>query len=323
MHIEYSLAGPYDFSCDYPLMSDLIRLCYPEREHENCRSIEEWFQASLDGDDFQPLRRLYEQLMKSDYHLVQRLIQNAERQTSSYGRFFEMYPDADFVTFNYDSFVELSLFKMRRWAPVDGYGVPVLAAQIPMAPNRGVLRTSKSVVLHLHGSLCIYDSSFRISEPDAAGTNWLQQKPQSDYLFDPDSLGGLFLPWRRYSEAHQGPAPIEARVIAPVPNKAEGLRRDFLTKVRSQAERRIQKADAVVAIGYNFNPSDAGSFEPLLSAVARRADPTLTVVTPSALETTERLGKFYDGIHFHPVPLSFSQWAVAHCESQNGTIPAG
>jgi hypothetical protein len=220
--------------------------------------------------------------MKADYYLVPSLVLSDGEQTSSYGRFFERFPDADFITFNYDSFVEIALLRMGRWAPGDGYGLPVFAAQMPGLIEEPSCTKSESIVLHMHGSLCVYESHFSYSTPDDAGVRWLQQKPEIEYIFDPDSLGNLFVPWERVVQPLLGADRLEERIIAPVPDKAEGLKRAFVMQMRKLAENKIREADDVIVIGYRFNPVDEESFAPLLAAVAERKNPVLTVVSPSA-----------------------------------------
>jgi hypothetical protein len=303
------------------MMPDLIHLCYPKRSPQECRSVEEWFHESLQSQDFTPLRRLCDTLMEADYYLAPRLIRTEGEQTSSYGRFFQQFRAADFITFNYDSFVEAALLRMRRWIPTDGYGLPVFAAQMPVRAEGVVIpANSDSLVLHLHGSLCVYESHFAFSEVDSSGVHWLQQKPEIEYAFDPDSLGHLFVPWERVVQPLLGVDPVQERVIAPVPNKADGLRRAFVMSVRSRAEDVIREADSVVAVGYRFNPVDEESFGFLLSAIAERDGAVLTVVSPSAEATVERLAKSYADVSFRAIPLGFSDWASAGFTLDSGAV---
>ncbi|MEP7008934.1 MAG: hypothetical protein ABJC13_01280 [Acidobacteriota bacterium] len=308
IHVEHSMGGPYDYSCRYPLVSDLIRLCYPNRTEEVCSSVEEWFQESLLSQNYEPLRRLYEDLMWTDWNLVPRLIPEGE-QVSSYGRFLKTFKDADFITFNYDSFIELSLLRMKRWIPRDGYGVPVAAGLIQSHENK-VPAKSQNLVVHLHGSLCVYESRVSISKPDQAGVRRMRlEMPQ--YILEPGSLGELFLPWSGQHKYESGPiAEIEERVIAPVPEKTVGLKRDFIEIMRSRALELVRNSDSIVAIGFRFNPVDEESFRFLLSAIAERSDKALTVVSPSAMETTARLAKSYPDVLFRAIQKGFASWAA-------------
>ena len=151
IHVEYSLGGPFDFGCRYPLVTDLIRLCYPDRKPEDCTSVEDWSQESLQARDFNPLRRLCDELMRADYYLVPSLIESNGEQVSSYGRFLQTFSEADFITFNYDSFVEIALLRMGRWAPGDGCGLPVFAAQMPGITEDVVVPTSSESCVQFEG----------------------------------------------------------------------------------------------------------------------------------------------------------------------------
>jgi hypothetical protein len=248
--------------------------------------------------------------MKADYYLVPGLIASGGNQTSSYGRFLERFREADFITFNYDSFIEAALLRLGRWIPTDGFGLPVFAARInPLADGAEIPSASESLVLHIHGSLCVYESHFSFSGPDKSGVRWLKQKPETEFLFDPDSLGLLFVPWQRVIQPLLGADRLEDRVIAPVPEKTEGLKREFVMKVRERASTVVSTADVVIAVGYSFNPVDEESFGFLLRAIAAKQDPTLIVVSPSAEATIERLAKTYGDVTFKSVPSTFRQWA--------------
>jgi len=305
-----SLNGPFKFVCRYPLMKELVPLCFPERQNEVCQSIEEWFQQSNESGNMKPLRHLYDELMKADYYLVPRLVDPDRGIDSPYSRFFNHFLQADFITFNYDSFVEISLHRLGRWTPVDGYGVSVLVCTSTAVSEKvSIPEYSQNLVLHIHGSLCVYESDFTFSEADRAGIHWLKQKPETEFLFDPDSLSHLFFPWERVIQPFLGLDPLETRVVAPVPQKAKGLKAVFVNKVRERAADVIRNADRVVAVGYSFNPVDCESYEFILQELSGKHNSVLFIVAPSAADIAIRLRTSFSRIDFKPIEMRFSEWA--------------
>jgi hypothetical protein len=305
IRVLLSTNGSYDFECRYPLVRDLAEVCFPG---EHCPSLEQRLHRAMAAGDLEPLRRLCERMMKTDWDLVPRLIGASGSGDSSYRRFFERFEEADFVTFNYDSLVEGVLFRLGRWIPSDGYGVSVVAAA-NLAVGGRRQQGSRSLVLHLHGSLCVYELNYRVATEPGYRTPLLEQTPDTKYLFDPDSVGELFDGWRWVGDAWLGPDPLEERVIAPVPDKASGLRKEFVTAARDRALELIRAAEAVIVIGYSFNPHDAASFDPLVKAVAARREPLLTIVDPTADSIAQQLEGRFNGLVCKPIPQRFSEWA--------------
>ncbi len=303
-----SLEGPFEITCNYPLMRDLAAICYPDLT-EPCVSIEQWFQASIDGGDGSPLRRLYDTLMMADYYLAGSLASASSEShpKNPYRDFFCRFQDADFVTFNYDAFVEAHLYCRGSWYPHDGFGVPLIVGARPGMSAIVPSGPSRSLVLHLHGSLCVYESPFAVSPADVRGVRWLVKKPETEFAFDPHSIARLFHPWRRPSSVFPMWIPLEQRVIAPVPEKATGRRGSFAASVRSRALEVLKTAERVIAVGYSFNAADQGSYDALLRDGVHNQP--LFVVSPDSRRLVRQLGARYPHLRLQVVPQRFREWA--------------
>lgn len=159
------LRTPHNTECSYPLAADTARLCFnlsPSEIPPN-KSIEDLFDDAQNRHDNNPMKLLTDMLMDADYYVASKLASPNTR--NSYIDFFDSFPQANFLTFNYDSLVELFLFRLARWYPEDGYGLPVLTEVFSEAIQRGC-RKSSSKVVHLHGSLCVRASEFEINPSD-------------------------------------------------------------------------------------------------------------------------------------------------------------
>lgn len=310
IHVEKSLRGPYDFECRYPLTADLPGICYPKEPGFSAEAIEQHFQDSLGEGDLAPLHRLYDRLSWADFHLVPRLLSTAGPVVSSYRRFFDRFPAADFITFNYDSFVEAFLLALGRWNPLDGYGLTVKAA-LPQLGHRPP--PSASLVLHLHGTPCVYTSALQDVGLGGPKERRLVARMMPEYHFDPGKSGALFLPYEGFGTPQEPGFHEDAdhpRVIAPVPDKAHDLAISwFLQEVRAKARAVIERADSVVSIGCRYNPSDRCSYGLILEALASGASSTLKLVAPDAEDTVARLSREFDASRLRAHEGKFVEWA--------------
>lgn len=301
--------GTHEIQCAYPLLGDLAQLCFDLPSPPADRSIEELFHESLEAHQFEPLRRLAHALMKADYYLASRLLPTSGVPPHCYSRFFERFGGAQFLTFNYDSLPEVFLLRHGQWYPHDGYGVPVVA-EVASGHDHVLEQSSASLVLHLHGSLCLYTSTFTFEPTPGDRVSWYKKLPQPKFLFDPDSISNLFTPFQRLPPV-LGYEPIERRVVAPVPDKSHGLKKDFTDAVYLRAAELVSSsAVLLVAIGYSFNPHDRTSYDSLLSALKSRNN-SLLVVSPDADAIRSRLSHEYPGLQVHAVPSTFKAWADA------------
>jgi thiamine pyrophosphate-dependent acetolactate synthase large subunit-like protein len=79
---------------------------------------------------------------------------------------------------------------------------------------------------------------------------------------------------------------VEDRIIAPVPDKSQGLKEAAFTYTKADAL--VRDSDIVVVIGYSFNPHDRASYQPLLQALSASPGRRLLVVSPDAGSIAKR-----------------------------------
>src|SRR5579872_3249265 len=288
--------------CHYPLAPELARTCF-DRDLRANEAVEEMFAEALANGRLEPLTRLCDCLMRADYYISRSLCGTAGNPANPYQLFFERFKSSLFLTFNYDSLAEAFLHRHDRWYPDDGYGVTVHASKTHRQSNP----TSSSLVLHLHGSLCVYTRKSETQRRPDSAIGWVVPT-EARYFFDPDSIGGL---WPSYSRADMGRVPIEERIIASVPDKAEELKRDFVRAVYDRASEILSKCERLVSIGYSFNQHDAISYDPLMQALSRNPRAQIVVVAPEAASTVRRLSAKYPLIRWTPIAKTFGDWAVA------------
>jgi hypothetical protein len=216
------------------------------------------------------------------------------------------FQSAPLLTFNYDSLVEILLLQLGHWRPEDGYGVEVHAELAALINPEILPEHSLRPVLHLHGSLCVYASSFSIQKHPERRFDMLRPKVEPDFIFDPDSLALCFVPFERVLPGLSFQYPPE-HVIAPVPNKTDGLRGEFIRRIHQRAVEIILSTRTIVSIGYSFNPYDHASYLHLLEA-ARGV--RIILVVPEAQKLASRLSIEHPGIEWVAVPMSFREWVM-------------
>ena len=293
----------------YPVVADLWNL-FPSDASRPEGSIEDRFQKAIDEHDPKPLQELSQRLFLADYYIGSAL-RSTEKSNNCYAAFFLDFPGASFLTFNYDSLPELFLVSLRRWSPLDGYGISV-EADLHTFADDSYTRPSSSFVLHLHGSLCVYTSELRNDGFTEGPMTYIKQREVPQYCFEPRNIAGFFDQF--ISSAKCSPYEYErpeARIIAPIPEKASQLVRPFVRAVYAKAQELLGQCGLVVAIGYDFNPSDAASYDPILRALARWPAATLVIVSPNAFDIKERLTGKYSRIDFLAFPATFRQWVEA------------
>src|SRR5207244_6299312 len=107
---------------------------------------------------------------------------------------------------------------------------------------------------------------------------WLTERDEPRYAFDPASISANFTPFDR----DVGADDVEDRIIAPVPDKSQGLKLVFIRDTYAKAVAGLRDSGTVVAIGYSFNPHDRGSYQTLLDALHESRGRKLLVVAPDA-----------------------------------------
>jgi len=230
-------------------------------------------------------------------------------------KFLNKFENSSFLTFNYDSLVEAILFKLKRWYPHDGYGVPVIVECNKI--NTG-LRESSCIVLHLHGSFCINTAEIDLIKKPSDNISFIQAKERPDYLFDPNRIGSLF---PLYNPAISGPGNlgrINLRVIAPVIDKAKGLKKKFIQEIYDKAKSLLMSSDTLISIGYSFNPLDKNSYDSLI----RSFNGCHIIIDPNAEEIAHLLKESNYSAQFVPITSTFKEWVYdgfcrLDCKSDN------
>jgi len=288
----------------YPLASDLLDICFGLDALPPDRSVEDLFQNSINIGDRKPLEALYEVLMEADYYISPHLKHGGSHEDNVYIGFLRDFPREPLLTFNYDSLPEILLLAERSWCPLDGYGVKVQAHEKTIRRGEQPVEISLRSILHLHGSLCVYPATFYLEKRSGIEPDMLKFDRPPDFIFDPDALGHCFFPFERIPPSVTY-THVADRVIAPVPNKAEGLKGEFIEAVYSQAVKFLSTARQIISIGYSFNPHDRHSYTKLLAAAVEK--PVL-LVAPDAESVIARLTDEYPDIRWAAQSMSFKEW---------------
>ena len=288
----------------YPLVSDLLKICFKRDALPFNKSIEELFQESIDRGETQPLETLYDIIMKADLYIAPRLKRGESHDNNIYTRFLRDFPKSPLITFNYDSLPEILLLAENSWSPKDGYGVPVQAHQRTIRKGPLPIEESLRPVLHLHGSLCIDTSTYYFAKQPEHNYPIMQDYNEPKFLFDPERLGNCFSPFERILPSLNYTEPFK-RVIAPIPDKAEGLNGEFVTAVYNKAVELLNTASQIVAIGYSFNRNDRASYAQLLDRVA---DKPVLLVAPDAGTLIKRLAQEHSNIPWEAKSMTFKEW---------------
>lgn len=286
----------------YPLSRDLLMPCFGLEILPQGLSVEDLFQKALDQQNRQPILRLVDRIMDADHKVGWHLLDGERRERNAYTTFLQRFPFATFITFNYDSLLEMLLLSLGRWRPDDGYGVRVrtnLPPCVPDLPNQ-----STNLVLHLHGTLCVFPEEYRLTQAPTRYFQVLQRRDVPLFSFDPDAIAHCFGPFSdvapktRYHH-------LDERIIVPVPDKAAGLAKVFVRQMYDRAIDALGEAEVLIVIGYRFGPHDHLSYRPLL----RKSLPSrVVVVSPDALSLTERLKHEFPSATWEPVPHTFAGW---------------
>jgi hypothetical protein len=296
--------GRYQIDCGYPLVTETLRLCFGLDALPAGKSIEGLFADAQTRNDYSPLRTLADRLLEADYRIANQLA--GDGQVNCYREFFDAFAGSNFLTFNYDSLPETLLFRLGRWYPQDGYGLRA-AAQLRPGGEDLADRKSTTLVLHLHGSLCIRTSEYETRRELGQPMAMLAERDEPLYSFDPSSISANFAPF----EGDPGADDVENRIIAPVPDKSEGLKEAFIRNTYTRAETLVRNSDVVAAIGYSFSPHDRASYHRLLSAFGESPGRRLLVVSPDAFTIADAIRSTFPDVSVEPQRATFKQWVAA------------
>lgn len=302
--------GKYRFTCAYPLVRDLPRICFPDATPAvPVAEVEKRLGEAVQAGDNGPIDRLCHELAKADYYLAPALV-GWPKRPNPYARFFSDFPSSSFATYNYDAFVEFALFRAGRWFPHDGYGVKV-AVDLGFTAQPYEMRDSGSLVLHLHGTYLVYSYDHTFGAPDRNGVQWMEIFDTSRFAFDPHSLGNRFYPFQRVMAGLAYRHELPDRIVAPIPDKAAGLKAEFVRGVARKAKDLIAEHGQVVAIGYAFAGHDEASYSEILETLNATSRPRAVIVSPEASAIVARLQSRYSKVDWVAVDLGFAAWVEA------------
>jgi hypothetical protein len=302
--------GCYQNDCGYPQVADVLKLCFGLDKLPIGKSIEDLFSEASQAGNYKPMEKLVDRLMEADYRIAQKLA--SSESSNSYREFFQKFNGGQFLTFNYDSLPEIFLSQNGRWRPEDGYGVPV-STELAFGAKQAPDAKSASRVIHLHGAACVYTIESDILGNPVGGVAQLVRRAAPRFAFDPDSISHCFPGYHRVMSP-TGRIPIEERVLAPIPDKSEGLIEAFIRQSYASALPLVRQVGSIIVIGYSFNPYDRVSYAPLLEALTQAADRSLVLVSPQARVLVKRISMEYPELRISPVEKTFSGWAADHFE---------
>jgi hypothetical protein len=292
----------------YPLVSELLKLCFNLTSLPPNKSIEDLFQESIDNKEIKPRENLIYSLMEADYFLTPKLQKGGSHEKNVYMYFLDRFSKAPIITFNYDSLLEILMYSKKLWRPDDGYGVQVnaslgfgsdkFASTLPQSSNR--------LILHLHGTLCVYESDFSVEYPQESKEGRIRLRKKPLFRFDPDSITHCFSPYEGFPPDEAFRYPYE-RVIAPIPNKVTGLRNGFIKRSYRSAIELIRKAKQIIVIGYSFNSNDHASYAPLFDDITNCE---VLVISPHAEALIDRMNREYANIKWCGKNCSFKDWVI-------------
>ncbi len=304
---SHSASNGHDFR--YPLINDVARLCF-DFELSNIphgKSIEDLFADAQGSSNSEPMKRLTDILMDADHYIAGPLAQSGG--STCYSQLFDRFVGSSYLTFNYDSLLEILLLRRKQWFPDEGFGVPAQTS-LQFGVTVPADQESASKVLHLHGSMCLNFTEFDILGNPADDTAWLDLSAPTRFMFDPGCLSDYFWPYLRVAPSlHYQPA--NCRVIAPVPNKGPLLTQKFSEAIYERARALTVVSGTLISIGYSFNSHDRQSYDPILHALIKSQNRRLVIVSPDAMGSAQRIGAQYPGLHIDAVPKTFKEWAVS------------
>src|SRR5438552_11016007 len=106
------------FGKPYPLIGTLATECFGREIATD--QIEQAFSTAIKDGHREPIDRLVSIIQHADHYVGW---EEAKALDSPYSALLDHFEDAQFLSFNYDSLVELILLRRGEWFPQDGFGV--------------------------------------------------------------------------------------------------------------------------------------------------------------------------------------------------------
>jgi hypothetical protein len=274
----------------YPNVEELRQICFGP-ETDRSVTTEELFEKAYAEHDHFVLKRLTDLLLGADHYIADTIIQNA---TSPYFSFLNAMNQAQFVSYNYDGFLELLLLRTKRWTPHDGFGVKAevfVPTGISSSERDTAKPTSMTTVLHLHGSLYLYPVESRVDRDPGQALALLRMLEEPRFLFDPDCNTQHFSPFCSSGAAHGYELP-QQRFVPPLSNKSGSLEERYYKILRGRAMDLVGASSSLLSIGYSFADSDRLSHDEILEK-SFGAGKSLTIIDPQAETIAVRLRSDY------------------------------
>ena len=263
----------------YPNVEELRQICFGP-DTDRTVTTEELFEKAYSERDHVVLKRLTDLLLGADHFIADATIQN---DASPYFHFLDTMSQSQFLSYNYDGLLELLLKKKKRWVPHDGFGVQTEVfhrSGISSNERDKVAGKSRTVVLHLHGSLYMYPVESRIDRNVGQPLALLHMLETPRFLFDPDCNIQHFAPFCGNGATHGYESP-QQRFVPPLSNKSGSLEERYYTILRKRAMDFVGASSSLLSIGYSFADSDRMSYDEILER-SFGAGKSLTIVNPQA-----------------------------------------
>ena len=292
------------FAKPYPLVGDLGKECFGS-DWDSGQGVENAFAEAIAHKDHGPIDKLVDFIQTADHYIGSRVADDGQSIFLSLVE-APFYQGSDFITFNYDSLLELVLVQQNLWTPYDGFGIKAEVSIISKGRTERCYQRSPIRVLHLHGSFCLYAREFEVE-----GEFKLKELPE--FVFDPADLANDFHSgdFRYYAKGQQDLAycHLYERVIVPVPNKAGLLRQGFIKEIYKAAKKLLEGAERLIAIGYSFSEYDLDSYKGLLHSFATTNGKPAFIVNRRAEGIVQRMEHRYPEIAWSAISLPFEIWA--------------
>jgi hypothetical protein len=294
----------------YPLVGDIGRECFGPG-YDLTQGVENSFAEAMARNDPVPVNNLVDLIQTADHYVGRHA---ADDDQSIFLSLVRAFPGVAFLTFNYDSLLELVLVRRNLWTPYDGFGAQAQADLMFQGRTERCYQKSTIRVLHLHGSLCLYAKEWDVDRKQGDPIAEFKLKELPEFIFDPNALAKDFHSGDcyYYMKGQQDLSyclPYE-RVIVPVPSKAPSLMQGFIQEIYKAAEQLLAKAERLIAIGYRFSECDLDSYERLLRSFAIIEGNPAFIINRSAQDIVQRMKYRYPKIAWFPVSSTFEMWAA-------------
>lgn len=194
------------------------------------------------------------------------------------------------ISFNYDSLLEICLFRLRKWSFKNGYGFPINLVE--PTPEREVVpqQDFQIKILKLHGSV-----------------GWYKYEDNNCIFLLYSSFLQFFNPLYKdkkepdFSPEKEMPAIIEPSFIKLIDIPE-------INEIWKQAAQAIAEADKIYIIGYSLPEADIGSRILLNSSISSNNRSNYITIIDKNRDTINRYKELIGEKVKRTEPLSFEEW---------------